>query len=228
MTDVRLGAKPSPPDALDYPFSMLTPVKPPMPAKIAPLPAPLNQGQTGTCVANAITGAASVLFYRKVGKWLFNEHSALDLYIMATGDASLEQGTYPRLVLKFAQKTGILGTDGKRYKIGPYHSLLPSTNPQFAIENAIGVLDLPVIVGMNWPEDWMGTGAPTLPDPPPGEPAAGGHCIFLWSYAMVGSPLRVDDNLQNSWGPTFGKGGRAYAGAAILTGRAFDLWTFSV
>ena len=205
-----------------------------MPAQISPMPAPLDQGQTGTCVAQAVTLAADILWYRRRGRFLFDENSALELYVKATGDTTLEQGTYPRLVLAYAQKQGILGTDGTRYKIAAYHSLLPSANPQLAVEQAIGSLNLPVVAALDWPEDWMGTGAPVLPDPPKGEADAGGHCIVVWRYAMVHAKpdgtgaLRVDDDLQNSWGAAFGKNGRAYAGASVLTGRCFDLWTLTV
>jgi hypothetical protein len=234
-----LGAIPSPFDPDDYTIAMLAPAAappaPPMPGAVpGPIPGPLNQGETGTCVANGITGAANILFHRKLGRWLFNEASAQDLYLRATGDTTLKKGTYPRLVLKYAQKVGILGTDGKRYKIGPYHSLLPSANLQADIEQVIGVLGLPVVFAISWPQAWMGKGAPVLPDVTPSDPSAGGHAFYGFRYALKhpvpgsSAVTHPDDGFMNSWGLLFGLDGWAWASAGVLTGRAFDVWTFTV
>lgn len=236
MTTRRFGALPSPPDARDYTIATLAiAAKPPMPGAVpGPIPAPLDQGETGTCVAQAITGAANILWHRKLGRWLFNENSAQDLYVRATGDTSLEQGTYPRLVLKCAQKVGILGTDGKRYRIATYHSLLPSTNAQADIEQTIGVLCLPVIFGIDWPQAWMGEGAPVLPDVSPSDPGAGGHAFYGFRYAekhpVPGSSAitHPDDGLMNSWGLLFGLHGWAWASSQVLIQRAFDIWVMAI
>ena len=226
----RWGAYQSPPDAHDFehPLSGIAPFRvPPMPGRVPPpIPPVLNQGETGTCVAQAITGAASILFERTLGRFVFSEASARRLYVEATGDTTMNQGTYPRLVLAYAAKTGILGTDGKRHRIATYHSILAEADPQAGIEQAIGVLGLPVVAAGAWPEEWMGEGSPILPDVAPSAPSAGGHAFYLWDYEMVAAA--VADNIANSWGAKFGKSGRAWAHAATLLPRLFDLWTFTV
>ena len=65
-----------------------------------------------------------------------------------------EEGTTPRAALFQANKVGILGTDGQRYRIGAYHSLLPSTSPETLIEQAIAMLAQPVIAAVPWPANW--------------------------------------------------------------------------
>ena len=234
----RFGALPSPPDPRDYTLARVPGIAiatPPMPGAVpGPIPAPLEQGETGTCVAQAIVGAANILWHRKLGRWLFNEASAVDLYVRATGDRTLEMGTYPRLVLKYAQQVGILGMDGKRYRIATYHTLLPSANAQADIEQAIGVLCLPVIFGINWPQGWMGEAPSVLPDVSPSDPSAGGHAFYGFRYAekhpVPGSSTitHPDDGIMNSWGALFGNGGWAWASASALIQRAFDLWTFTI
>jgi len=236
MTERLRTAFPSPPDDRDYQFSAIAPtIAPPMPGYLpGSIPPPLDQGNTGTCVANAVTGAANYLFHRSTGKWLFDENSAQTLYVAATGDTSLQQGTYPRLVLEYARTTGILGRDGQYYRIGAYHSLL-SGNRQANFEQAIGVLHLPVVIALPWPDDWMIENVPfdTLPTPPAGEPDAGGHCLWGFRYVMKHPAandlsLRLDDDLENSWSASFALNGRVYGSAAYLMAKAFDLWSVSL
>ena len=230
----RFGAHPSPHDARDYSIATLaTGATPPMPGAVpGPIPAPFDQGQTGTCVAQAVTGAAMIAFHRKLGHWPpFDETSARGLYVSATGDTTLEKGTYPRLVLAYAARTGILGTDGKRYRIATYHAL---DHSQADIEQTIGVLGLPVIFAIAWPQAWMGEGAPVMPDVPLSAPSAGGHSFVGFRYDLKhpvpgsSAVTHPDDGFLNSWGPPFGQDGWAWGSAGVLVPRAFDLWTITV
>jgi hypothetical protein len=171
-----------------------------------------------------------VLYHRKLGRYPFDETSARGLYVSATGDTTEKRGTYPRLVLAYAAKVGILGTDGKRYRIATYHTL----TGQADIEHTIGVLGLPVIFAIAWPTAWMGEGAPVLPDVPASAASAGGHAFFGFRYALKhpvpgsSAVTHPDDGIMNSWGLLFGKDGWAWGSAGVLVPRAFDLWTITV
>jgi hypothetical protein len=234
VTERRFGAFPSPPDHRDYTLAQLAPTAapPPMPGAVpGPIPAPLDQGETGTCVAQAVTGAAMLAWHRRHGVWPpLDETSARGLYVSATGDTTMERGTYPRLVLACAAKVGILGTDGKRYRIASYHALAGQAD----IEQTIGVLGLPVIFAIAWPQAWMGEGAPVLPDVDLSAASAGGHAFYGFRYALKhpvpgsAAVTHPDDGIMNSWGRAFGQDGWAWASGGVLVPRAFDLWTIAV
>jgi hypothetical protein len=205
---------------------------PPPTGTLSPLPVPYDQNGRGWCVAEAVTGAAAYLWHRKLGVWLFDQRGVGDLYALAKRiDGIAGEGTTPRAALYQAQHVGILGVDGKRYKIGPYHSLLPSSSPQLLVEQTIGVLAQPVILAVTWPSSWMGAeyAGGILPVPTAAAIAAspGGHAVELWRYLSNMAP--VSDCLRNSWGPHWGNGqGNAYARADALLALAFDLWTFTL
>jgi hypothetical protein len=187
---------------------------PPPTGTLGPLPVPYDQ----------------YLWHRKLGRWLFDQRGVGDLYALAKRiDGIAGEGTTPRAALYQAQHVGILGTDGKRYKIGPYHSLVPSSSPQLLVEQTIGVLAQPVIIAVTWPSSWMNAeySGGILPVPTPAAIAAspGGHAVELWRYLVA----TAYDCLRNSWGPHWGNGqGNAYARADALLALAFDLWTFTL
>jgi hypothetical protein len=208
---------------------------------LAPLPYPYDQDSTPWCMAEAVTGGASYLWHRLHGVpfGTFDQRSVGNLYALAKtidGDPNGE-GTTARAVLYQAQHVGILGVDGKRYRIGAYHSLIPSVSPESLIEQALGVLGQPVVAGVPWPGNWydeLTYPGGLLPSPPDTANSPGGHGIEVFSYVMghpgVGSPvLALLNCLRNSWGPEWGNGqGNAYAQAADLCRIAFDLWTFGL
>jgi hypothetical protein len=205
------------------------------------MPPVYDQGSTPWCVAEAITNAAAYLMHHRTGKWPpFDQRSVGNLYTLAKqvdGDPSGE-GTTPRAALFQAQHVGILGTDGRRYTIGAYHSLLPSTTPETLIEQALGVMEQPVIVALPWPASWYVGSFPDglMPSPTPEDMqnSPGGHAVFGFRYVM-GHPqvnvalLALLDCIRNSWGSLWGNGqGNAYAQAVDLCRIAFDLWTFGL
>jgi len=207
---------------------------------LSPLPVPYDQDSTPWCVAEAVTGGASFLWHRRgVPFGTFDQRSVGNLYALAKQVDGMpnEEGTTPRAALFQANKVGILGTDGQRYRIGAYHSLLPSTSPETLIEQAIAMLAQPVVAAVPWPANWYNRltyPGGILPTPPQLQGSPGGHGVLVFRYAVghpaVGSPLlALLDCLRNSWGPEWGNGqGNAYALASDLCRIAFDLWTFGL
>ena len=241
----KLACIPSPADDGDAAYHISTlalPIAPPLPVQIRTRPpgTPWDQGQLGTCVGNGSGLACVVALNVKLGYWITQtsaqgEALAHDLYHLANPyDPTYEQGADIRSALKAAQKVGVLGYTKagiqQRFRIKSYHSLLPSPDLSTAIEAAIAA-GMVVVVGFRWPEDWMVQSVPldTLPTPPAGEPAAGGHCVGIWRAAMrrpspqVTALARMHE-LENSWGEAFGPGGAAFYEAALEPSMIFDAY----
>ena len=237
-----LGCIPSPYDPGDeaYHFARIAET---LPAPVLPVTAPLPPGHPwdqlneGTCVGHGVGLAAVVAIHATTGKWIVNDAAsghvlARDLYHQANPtDFTYQAGTYVRNGLKAAQKVGVLGADGKRYKIGPYRSLLGSADVLGDVERAIGA-GMIVVVGARWPSLWMARDYPfdTVPDPGANPAIAGGHCFALWRVALkhpaAGVPsLRVDPSIMNSWDLRWTKDGAAYMpGALLRSSLVYDIW----
>lgn len=244
MDGFGLGAIPSGFDEGDAAYHFLTTAaaaapRPVLPVQLPALPPghPWDQDSLGTCVGNGVGLAAVIAIHKATGKWIVRdavqgEALAKDLYHLANpSDPTYRRGAIIRDALKAAQKIGVLGGDGKRHKIGPYRSLLPSADIRSDIERAIAA-GMAVVTGWHWPDMWVVANPPfdTLPDPPKGASLAGGHCVCLWRAVMkhprAGSPaLRRDHSIENSWDKRFTRDGAAYVNAALeVTGWLFDAW----
>lgn len=250
-----LGAHPSPADPRDYLLADLlraraarpvafAPTSPadafPMDASFSPMPAPYDQGVTPWCAPEAVTGGLAGLERRRTGRWLFDQGSVADLYALAKDVDGLSpgtQGTTLRACLAQAQHVGIRGVDGRRYRIGAYHSIPPGAGAQGLIEQAIATLDQPVVVALPWPGNWYTAETyplGVLPDPPNLTGSPGGHAVLLFRYAM-GHPapgmalLELLDCLRCAWGEAWGNGhGDAYARAASLLALLWECFTFTL
>jgi hypothetical protein len=70
-----------------------------------------------TILWNALAGITVPI----TGKENISDYSAVTGYVI--GDDSTDQGTDVRTALLYRQKTGILDSNGKRHKIGPFLAL---------------------------------------------------------------------------------------------------------
>lgn len=155
---------------------------------------PLNQGNIGSCTANALCGALDSL-PNFAGGTPLNEQEAVSVYELET---KLEGDPYPPndpggsglMVCKAAKQLGLISS---------YHHA-------FGIQQALQALVLrPVITGINWytsfdqPDRQSG-----LVELAPGATIRGGHEI-------VADEIDADNQLVwfwNSWGTSWGVGGR--------------------
>lgn len=238
MSDHGLGAFPSPPDPRDAVYAAVTlalPTAPTLPVQVMlPPGGAWDQGSEGTCVGHGVGLAAVVAIHKATGRWIVRTPAeghrlGRDLYYQTTHDASYSRGTWARLALRTALKLGVLGADGKRHKIGAYHSLLPSTDIRSDVEAALAAGML-VNVSYAWSRRWMVATAPFDTLPRPTLPDAGGHNVSLWRAAMKhptsgSSALRRDHSLRNSWGAAWCGDGAAYLDSAIeTTPRLWEAW----
>ncbi len=162
---------------------------------------PLNQGELGSCTANALCGALDSAPNFSGGAPL-NEAEAVHVYEKET---SLEGDPYPPndpggsglMVCKAAKQLG----------------LISSYTHAFGIEHALQALVLrPVITGISWYTSFDTPDAQGLVEIAPGATVRGGHEI-------VADQIDAENKLVwfwNSWGTQFGVGGRFCM--------AFDTW----
>jgi hypothetical protein len=155
---------------------------------------PLDQGQIGSCTANALCGALNSAPDFD-GVTVLAEKDAVSLYELET---QMEGKPYPPndpggsglMVCKAAKQRG----------------LISSYAHAFGIQHALEALVLrPVITGVQWYTSFDSPDTSTgLVEIAPGATVRGGHEI-------VADQIDADNQLVwfwNSWGPSFGIGGR--------------------
>jgi hypothetical protein len=162
---------------------------------------PLNQGQIGSCTANALCGALDSAPDFAGGTPL-DEEKAVSIYELET---RLEGKPYPPndpggsglMVCKAAKEMG----------------LITSYKHAFGIDHALAALTLrPVITGVNWYTSFDTPGADGVVAIAPGATVRGGH-------EVVADGIDAENRLVwlwNSWGTDWGLGGRF--------AMSFDTW----
>jgi len=155
---------------------------------------PLNQGELGSCTANALCGALDSAPDFQGGKPL-DENNAVKLYELET---KLEGKPYPPndpggsglMICKAARQEG----------------LISSYQHAFGIDHALEALVLrPVITGINWYTSF------DEPDPKTGEVAITPGATVRGGHEIVADGIDAPNELVwfwNSWGPNWGQGGR--------------------
>lgn len=155
---------------------------------------PLNQGDIGSCTANALCGALDSAPDDASGK-TYVERDAVALYEKET---ALEGDPYP------PNDPG--GTGLMVCKAAVDLGWIRSYTHAFGVEHALLALVLrPVITGVNWYTSFdtpdLSTG---LAEIAPGATVRGGHEVVADGIDAANQLVF----LWNSWGPTWGLGGR--------------------
>lgn len=237
--------RPSLPDIRDHLYSRAVPVESlPAKADLRPgCPAVYDQGQLGSCTANAAAGAFEFDLKRQ-GLTDF-EPSRLFIYYnerVIDGDVKTDAGSqlrtaaktlnkdgvcaeaaWPYIVSKFAKKPGASCYTKAKKNVSTSYQALDNTNlTQLKTCLASGS---PFILGFtvyaSFESDAVAqTG--NVPMPAPHESVLGGHAVMCVGY---------DDSKQvfivrNSWGSGWGDGGYCYMPYAYLTNSrlASDFW----
>jgi hypothetical protein len=159
---------------------------------------PLNQGDIGSCTANALVGFLNTKPNVPAhGPW--TEKGAVRLYGRETADEGQpyppnDPGGSGLAVCKAAVELGMIS----------------SYRHAFSLEDALSALvDGSVITGVNWYQNF---------DTPSAGPKGYGSLISIAGSVRGGHEFLVDEidvedklvGCMNSWGPTFGLGGRFY------------------
>lgn len=226
MTPRRYGWRRSPEDQRDKIAdpSGLT-ILPEVDLRKGPMPLVFDQGQLGSCTANAVAACLQYdlsLDRRAIGQGNARRRSRLDIYY---GERSLEgelgqgdTGAYGRDGFKFAQQTGVLleerwaydistyegppPTGYKRYKLGkPYAAV------QQDVDHIKAVLSNQQLVAFGFEvySNFESTKTETtgVVDMPQGG-RLGGHEMVLVGYLQAHPGYFL---ARNSWGSSFGLGG---------------------
>jgi hypothetical protein len=155
---------------------------------------PLNQGEIGSCTANALCGAMDSAPDQKGGT-VYDETKAVSLYELET---KLEGKPYPPndpggsglMVCKAAKQLGWIS----------------SYTHAFGLQHALEALVLrPVITGVDWYTSFDN------PDPQSGLVAIAAGATVRGGHEIVADGIDVDNQLVylwNSWGTSWGLGGR--------------------
>lgn len=221
-----LGANPSPPDPLGRDFILHLDTAATLPRRFVStlLAPPDNQGNTGRCVAFALTGMKkweerrepAHTFINLDQQWLYRRACATD------GNPtpySLERGTTLRAGLTILLKEGQPARGEKavgQNKIAAYYAV-PQTKD--AIKRAI-MQHGPVVIASQFPWSWFHPVAGVMPKPSGG--IAGGHAqmAYGWDEDRGGGSLIV----RNSWGGDWGIHGNSYIPWRYLLPLLHDAW----
>lgn len=257
--DVRwYGMRPDTPDQRDLYFDIEHPhlmMVAALPATVdlretAFLPGLYDQGQLGSCVANAIGADFQYLDAKQGGKSY--KPSRLALYYFARqieGTVQSDAGCEIRDGIKVAAKLGAPHETLWPYKISrftrqPTARVMADGAKHLAlkyarVDNTGGDLQmassiaggLPVVIGISVYESFesqevANTGV--VPLPAPSEQMLGGHCMLAIGYRTATGGMR-EYLVRNSWGSAWGDGGHCWIPATYLINQdlASDFWSLS-
>jgi C1A family cysteine protease len=195
------------------------------------MPAVYDQGQLGSCTANAVAACVEFL-YRQQGKdfmpsrlWIYYYERSYE-GTLGQGDT----GAYGRDGFKVAHKLGVPPESDFPYDITRFQDPPPASAatdaPQRKIPNYRAVrrdvADLkaalaygqPVAYGFTVYESFEQTGSDgVVAMPQKGEKVLGGHEVVMVGYEADHAIVR------NSWSATWGDGGYCYVPLAFLTSK---------
>lgn len=201
----------------------LTPVRLPTVPVMHESRAPIwDQGQIGSCTANAILGVLSamptlpsVLLARNVDPAKWTEQDAVDLYEQETRlDDRVIPGHYPP---DDTGSAGIYSCQAVKAR-----GWIETYRHAFSLTTTLGWLGRqPVSIGIPWYESMSLPGRGAVIPVDRTSPVVGGHQVCLDGVDPHRSLVRV----RNSWGTGWGDAGRAwltYADLGYLLGRGGD------
>lgn len=240
----RLGCLPDRHDTRDYPFAALAPAAP-LPAKLdlRPwYPPVMDQGDLGSCTANALCGGREFLEIRDGNP--LTPLSRLALYYgerrreNTTADdagAMIRDGLrelrnrgcppeslWPYDITRFrdAPPPNLL-LAGHHFKIERFHRCASVEDVKRALVERWAIpFGVPVFDSFLSPETAR-TGV--IPMPQSGEKMEGGHAIGCVGYDDSESGFII----RNSWGATWGQGGYALLPYGYMEEFETDMWAFN-
>lgn len=197
-----------------------------------------DQGNLGSCTANAVAGAVRFVDPTVLMSRLYNYYYARALigtinsdsgaYVSDAANVTKTKGipqetTWPYDISKFKQKPpSAADTDALSRKTTTIQAL---SNTVASIKAAVAG-GYPVIIGFTvytsmFSDNCLTTG--NIPMPSGGESVEGGHCVCVWGYDDGTSKFLI----RNSWGTGVGDDGFFYMPYAYYAAYGFDPWVIS-
>ena len=219
-----LGRRSDPPDGRDHRFALPASL-PALPASYyaTPYPTILDQSKTPDCVG--FSGASYRASEERRDEKRTITFDGADLYALAKridGDPSGD-GTDIRSAAKQLVKIGglvvassVKAEIGTRHKIASYARLNTVDEILRAIMATGGAW-----LGSSWYNSWFTPKAGVLPPP---DSVAGGHAYRAIGWRGYGTS-KLQLRCPNSWGKSFGQGGRFWLPAEYIDFADFDCWS---
>lgn len=247
LNQIRFGWIPDLPDHRDFMYAAPTPVLRAIPPSVdltSQLPEVYDQGQLGSCTANAIAGAFQfdeikqkapdvsipsrlfIYYGERAIEGTVNEDSGAQIrdgIKVVASKGVCPESEWPYNISKFAQKPPAqCFNDAKKYKAVTYQRLIQDLN---TMKGCLAE-GYPFAFGVTVYESFMTDAVAktgVVPMPSTSEKVLGGHAILAVGY---------DDStrlfkFRNSWGTGWGKDGYGFIPYAYLTddNLASDFWT---
>lgn len=217
------GHRPSPPDHRDLIMEAAVAILPEVDLRKGPMPLVFDQGQLGSCTANAVAAALQFDASLDLVTRRARRRSRLDIYY---GERDLEgelgqgdTGAYGRDGFKFAQQTGVLLESVWKYDISTYEGPPPVgkryklTKPYAAVPQTIDSIkaalsnNQTVAFGFRVYDSFESGQVASdgiVPMPGPYESELGGHETLVVGY-LAAYPNHA--LVRNSWSSSWGIGG---------------------
>jgi len=239
------GWVPDLPDHRDFLFEQIRPMIVTLPPSInlrATCPPIEDQGQLGSCTANALVGALEFLEIKDSIKlvdlsrlFIYYDERAIEHTVKSDSGAQIRDGIktlakqgvcpekeWPYNIAKFAVKPAAkCYADAPKHKIISYHRILTLNDMKTCL--AAG---FPFVFGFTVYESFQSpevaqTGILNLPQP--GEQVVGGHAVVAVGYDDAQQRFII----RNSWGPKWGQQGYFTMPYQYLNDRNLsdDFWT---
>lgn len=169
---------------------------------------PLNQGQVGSCTANALCGALNSIPHWAQGQPVLGERDAVALY--SAEEQLMGFGPYP------PNDNGGTGQDVCQAALNA--RMLVAYQHATGIDQALRALvPRPVITGISWYDSFDTPDKNGLVEIGPGATVRGGHEVVADELIVPAGSEALDKILVgfwNSWSTSWGLGGRFYMTAA--------------
>jgi C1A family cysteine protease len=245
MTQRNYGWRPDVPDARDYPYAAIraAPARLPPSVDLRALCSPIDdQGQLGSCTANALTSACEFLEIKS--KKAATELSRLFVYYnerVLERTVNSDSGAHLRDGIKTLAKQGACAEKLWPYNVASYTQMPPQGCYQDGSSRRITgyfrittLADMKACLAEGYPFVFGFTAYASLESPQvaktgvlalpaPGEQAIGGHAVVAVGYDDATQRFLV----RNSWGPQWGQAGYFTMPYAYLDNPNLsdDMWT---
>jgi C1A family cysteine protease len=203
-------------------------------------PAIYDQGQLGSCTANAIAGAMefdqmkqNLVVYPPSRLFIYFQERKTEGTIAKDAGAQIRDGIkvvasigappenlWPYDILKFTEAPPALACDAAALdRSVSYYRLDPQNLDHLKTSLAAGY---PFVVGIQvYPSFAEAEFTGIIPMPSPGEKSEGGHAILFVGYDDNAKVLKF----RNSWGSTWGQSGYGLLPYDYFKATASDCWT---